>query len=1151
MPLHELYALSLTIGTCLDSQTVCKEFVGALVRCLGLGYAGVWVSPAGRGKSPDPGFELVFEAPPIPGTSHTPPPSPPTSLGSGAACIFFDASSRSIADLGQNEGRCATGAWLPLGELGWLEIQRLAPTIADAELSALLPLIARFTVALQAALGVSRRALSEPVASSGEARFVAMAEQSADWIWILDTRGRHTYSNGRASEILGYSRDEFLATDPLDLVHPDDQALFLATFQRAVARRRGWQGVQLRWRHRDGRYRVLESNASASFDAEGRLAEFQGVDRDITDRADREQASRRLASIVEHSSDFIGVADLDGKIRAVNPAGRSLVGLELLEDIEPIRMLDFVHESSRRSFTDEVTAAVVRTGHWQGELRFRNFRTGAAMPVLSDVFRIDGRDGQPLHIATVSQDIRDRKRSEALLDRHNRLLRSVAAGSAMLVTERSEQGMMSAICRILVEQGGYRMAWIGRVDPGGTRVLPVASAGARTDYLARVDIRCDESPQGHGPTGTAIRTNRSVVVDDVGAEARFAPWRDLALAAAFRSSAATPVRVQGQVTGALNVYSGELSAFGADEVLLLEKLAADLGSALERQSAEAALRESEARYRLISSVTTDVLFSCVRGDDGVFAIQWAAGSVEPIFGCTFDELTARSSWRCFVHPADLRVFDCEIQHLASGQSSECELRVVRTDGSVRFLRVFSKVVDDEGSGRHRLYGACQDVTDRRKAEERIEYLAHHDALTGLPNRILLRDRFEHARALADRHGSHVAILFLDLDNFKIVNDTLGHAAGDRLLQSVVARLRACVRDTDTVSRQGGDEFILLLDDIVQTTTVERVVGKILERLTTPLEINGNMLTTSGSIGICLYPEDGRDFELLLQKADAAMYAAKEAGRNGYRFFDEEMNRHAQEHLQLQHRLHQALAGGELTLHYQPLIELAGGRVVGAEALLRWSHPDLGEVSPARFIPVAEDCGLIVPIGAWVLEEACRQAQLWADVGLGHLTISVNLSSLQLRRGDLAESVAGALDRSGLAPQRLELELTESVLLNDSKLALETLGRLKAMGVRLAIDDFGTGYSSLSYLRRIPIDKLKIDRSFVRNVATDPDSAAIVHAILQLARSLRLGAVAEGVESSDQLEFLRAACCAQAQGYLFSPALSPAELEAWVRRRGRC
>ena len=596
------------------------------------------------------------------------------------------------------------------------------------------------------------------------------------------------------------------------------------------------------------------------------------------------------------------------------------------------------------------------------------------------------------------------------------------------------------------------------------------------------------------------------------------------------------------------VKRAEDAAFGADEILLLEKLAADLGSALDRQRAEAALRESEARYRLISSVTTNLLFSCLRSGDGSFAIDWAAGSVEPIFGCTLEELTARHCWRCFVHPADLPIFDREIQSLAVGQSSACELRVLRKDGSVRYLRVYSKVVEDERSARPRLYGACQDVTERRKAEERIEYLAHHDALTGLPNRILLRDRFEHARALADRHGSHVAVLFLDLDNFKVVNDTLGHAVGDRLLQAVVKRLRACVRDTDTVSRQGGDEFIILLDDILQTTVVERVVATILQDIAAPLDLGGQVLSTSGSIGICLYPEDGQDFDVLLQKADAAMYAAKAAGRNGYRFFDAEMNRRSQEHLRLQQWLHQALTGRELRLHYQPLVDLAGGQVVGVEALLRWPHPELGEVAPAQFLPVAEDSGLMVPIGAWVLEEACRQARRWDEQGLGDLTMCVNLSAVQLQRAGFVDTVCGALQSSGLAPGRLELDLTESALRADGAEALKTLKGLRELGVRLAIDDFGTGYSSLRDLRRLPIDKLKIDRSFIRDVATDPDSAAIVRSILQLAHSLRLQTVAEGVEDAAQAELLRRAGCAQGQGYLFSPPLPPAELEPWIRRR---
>ena len=1146
LTIDELYGLSLAIGTCHDPQTICRDFVGALFPCLRLGYAGVWLPVARADKSPDPCFELLFEEPCTPQPRDVPQPGPSRSLPIDAPFVVFDCATLATADARQNKDEPATGACLALGELGWLEIRRPSPPFAHAELSALLPLLARLAVALQAALASTRQVSFEPITSVGEARFRAMAEQSADWIWVLDTHGCHTYTNNRGSAILGFPRDAFLSTDPLELVHPADQALFHATFREALDRRAGWHNLLLRWRHCDGSYRVLESSASALLDADGRVVEFQGIDRDVTGRIDREQASRRLASIVEHSRDFIGIAAPDGRIQVVNPAGRAMVGLEPGAEVESKHIPDFIHESSTRLFADEVTPAMLQAGHWEGELCFRDFRSGAAIPVQSEVFRIDGRDGAPLHIATVSRDIRERKRNDDLLDRHNRLLRSVAAGSAILVTERDEHAMMVAICRVLVEQGQYRMAWIGRVDADGVRVLPIASAGIGNDYLAVADIRCDNSPKGQGPTGTAIRANRSVVNDNVDANVYFAPWRGLAHAAAFCSSAATPLRVQGRVIGALNVYSSESAAFGSDEVVLLEKLAADLGSALERHWAEAALRESEERYRLISSVTTDMLYSCVRDDDGMYVIDWAVGSVEPIFGCSIEELKGQGCWRCFVYPADLPVFDREIEDLSPGQRSECELRVVHPDGSLRFTRAFSKVVDDDG--RHRIYGACQDITERKQAEERIEFLAHHDELTGLPNRVLLRDRFLHAVALADRHSSHVALLFLDLDNFKVINDTLGHVAGDRLLQGVVARLRECVRDIDTVSRQGGDEFIVLLDDVPHTAAVERIAREILRDLATPFDIDGHLFTTSGSIGICLYPEDGRGFDTLLQKADTAMYAAKEAGRNGYRFFDAEMNRRAQEHLWLQHRLHQALAAEELVLHYQPQLELAGGRVLGVEALLRWAHPELGEVSPARFVPLAEDCGLIVPIGAWVLERACREARRLADAGLGALAVSVNLSALQLRRGDLVESVAAALDRSGLPPHRLELELTESVLLHDAEQALASLGRLKAMGVRLAIDDFGTGYSSLSYLRRLPIDRLKIDRSFVSNLPTDPDSAAIVYAILQLARSMHLDTLAEGVENPEQLEFLRAAGCAEAQGYLFSPALSASDLELWIRER---
>jgi diguanylate cyclase (GGDEF)-like protein len=504
-----------------------------------------------------------------------------------------------------------------------------------------------------------------------------------------------------------------------------------------------------------------------------------------------------------------------------------------------------------------------------------------------------------------------------------------------------------------------------------------------------------------------------------------------------------------------------------------------------------------------------------------------------------------------VHPDDLPSFDENITELQPGQASECDLRIIAKDGSMRYLRAYSRVADAEAPGLaaaatpHRLYGAVQDVTERMLAKERIQFLAHHDALTGLPNRILLRDRFEQALHFAERGKARVAMLFLDLDNFKIVNDTLGHATGDSLLQALVSRISRCVRETDTVSRQGGDEFILLLNDIPDIESVERVANAILGELAEPIEIEGRILNTSCSIGVSLYPEDGHDFDTLMQKADAAMYNAKEAGRSTYRFFNEEMNLSAHEHLLLQNRLYQALTRGEFSLVYQPQLELGTGRVFGVEALLRWYSPELGHIPPGRFIRVAEDSGIIVPIGAWVLQEACRQVKAWQAAGLPELSVAVNLSALQFRRGNLIETVASALRESGIAPHLLELELTESILLQDVEHTLTTVRQLKALGVRLSIDDFGTGYSSLSYLKRFTVDKLKIDQSFVRDISTDPDDAAIVRAIIQLANSLRLGTIAEGVETTEQLEFLQREGCQEIQGYFFSHPLAAENLRAFL------
>jgi len=435
----------------------------------------------------------------------------------------------------------------------------------------------------------------------------------------------------------------------------------------------------------------------------------------------------------------------------------------------------------------------------------------------------------------------------------------------------------------------------------------------------------------------------------------------------------------------------------------------------------------------------------------------------------------------------------------------------------------------------------------RESHARIDVLAHHDSLTGLPNRVLARDRFEQAVALAQRNGHRVALVFLDLDEFKTVNDSLGHATGDLLISQVANRIADSVRASDTVSRQGGDEFLLVLGGLTDGDAAATTALKIIEKLSAPVEVNGLELSVTCSLGIALYPDNGVDFDTVLKNADVAMYQAKAAGGNAYRFFDSEMVGDVAETLHLISGIRSALTRGEFRLHYQPQYELKTGRIIGAEALIRWRHPDLGLIPPGKFIPIAERSGLINGIGAWVLTEACRQAKQWQEAGLQQLVVSVNVSPVQFRRDEIEREVTDALLAARLSPSSIELELTESLLIAESSHLSPLLGRLRALGVRFSIDDFGTGYSNLGYLKRFEVERLKIDQSFIQHMREDPNAEGVVRAIIEMAHSLKLELVAEGIEDSPTLDRLIELGCEFGQGFHWSAALPPDEFFDFVRK----
>ncbi len=589
----------------------------------------------------------------------------------------------------------------------------------------------------------------------------------------------------------------------------------------------------------------------------------------------------------------------------------------------------------------------------------------------------------------------------------------------------------------------------------------------------------------------------------------------------------------------LNIMVSMLEDEGERHLLLM---ATDLSETLRVQQA---LQESELKlHRVIAVAPLPIM---IHAEDGeVLEINHAWQQVS---GYSFEDIPTVGRWLDLAYGEGASIVRERVNMLYASEQrvDQGELLIRCKNGELCIWHIVAIQVGHLADGRRYAISTAQDVTERRAAQDRVEFLAYHDALTGLPNRILVRERFDLARTIAERQRNKVALIYLDLDNFKFVNDTLGHVVGDKLLQAVAMRLRDCLRESDILGRQGGDEFLVALCNVQDPDEVVNVLEKIQQQLSNTFVIDGNELSTSLSIGVAVYPDDGDNYDVLLKNADTAMYQSKAAGRNTWHFYTEQMNRHSVEHLHIRNSLRKALERNEFMLFYQPQIDMATGAIIGAEALIRWQHPDLGLIPPNRFIPVAEESGTMLEIGNWVMLEACRQARAWQQDGLGDLVVAVNLSAVQFKQGDLEGNVLRALEASGLAPCWLELELTESILIQNSEINLDRVRALKNLGVKLSIDDFGTGYSSLAYLKRFAVDKLKIDQSFVRDMMDDPNDAVIVRTIIQMAVNLNLQTVAEGVENVEQMRMLRDFHCDQAQGYFFARPMPAAEFPGFVRQ----
>jgi diguanylate cyclase (GGDEF)-like protein/PAS domain S-box-containing protein len=749
-------------------------------------------------------------------------------------------------------------------------------------------------------------------------------------------------------------------------------------------------------------------------------------------------------------------------------------------------------------------------------------------------------------VVWVSWEVTQRQRAEQRVQDLSRLYNFLSQANQAIVRATDRGALLQAICDVAYHAGGFPLVWVSWLEEEDSVLRPVARAGAGEPDDAQL---ADGRDAGEAAPWRALGADRVCRVADLATESAALAWYGAALERGWRGLASLPLRCAGAPVGVLNLLTDHLDPDNAEEGQLLDEVAIDISFALTQLERAAAQRGIDDRVRLHAAALESTR-------DGVIMTDLAGRIVSvnraftEITGFTEAEAIGQTPrlLRSGQHDADFyQELWASLRDTGTWQGEMCNRR---KDGELYTqLMSVSGVADAAGRPAHYV-SVFTDITRIKRTEAQLTHLAHFDPLTGLPNRFLTTFRLDHALEQAERAGHRLAVLFLDLDNFKTVNDGLGHATGDALLAAVARRLRARLRREDTLGRLGGDEFVLLLEHLEEPQQAAFVAEDLLEALSAPFSLgSGHDLYVQASIGISLYPDDGSRGEDLIRDADAAMYQAKRAGRNTFRFYTEALTAAASARLSMETRLRRALEQNEFELYYQPLVHLPDRRMMGAEVLARLCPPGLEPISPAVFIPLMEETGLIVALGEWVQREACRQGRAWLDAGYQLGCLAVNVSVSEIRRGGLGARLKTILEETGFPPGQLEIELTESGLMEQGGRAEAFLQDLKAQGVRLSLDDFGTGYSSLAYLKRFPLDKLKIDRSFINDIPDDPNDAQLSATIIAMARNFGLTVLAEGVETEAQLDFLLGEGCDACQGYLFSPPLPAAEFERRFLRPG--
>ena len=923
------------------------------------------------------------------------------------------------------------------------------------------------------------------------------------------------------------------------ILHPDDYDGMLASIRESAKNLTKWkyefrvvlpkQGI--RWRMGESTPEKLEDGSVL----------WYGFISDITERKTTEGENNRLVHIIEKSLNEIYIFDAETLyFEYVNEAAQRNLGysIDTLIQMTPLCIKREFDESSFRNVliplrSGEKDQHIFETIHSRAD--------GTTYAVEVHLQYVDMITRQ-VFVAFIL-DITERKLAQEQSQRVSNLYKALSEVNQAIVRMEKQEELFPLVCRCAVEFGGMSMAWVGQLDESTSSVHPVAKYGSRLEYLDGIVISVNPTlPEGHGPVGTAMRENSSVVVNDFFASTITTPWQKKAADADWKSVAAFPISRGGKPFAALCVYHSQIDAFDGKAIELLEEMSTDITFALDNFDREIQRKAGEDSLLLAASIyaTSSEAMMVVDTDNRIIAINPA---FTLITGYSEEDVIGKSPniLKSDVHD---EAFYKSMWHDVNATGKwQGEIWSRRKNGEIypKWL-VINTICDNDGSVVRRI-ALFNDISYKKASDELIWQHANLDLLTGLPNRRMFQDRVEQEIKKAHRTGLPLTLLFLDLDYFKEVNDTMGHAKGDLLLKEAAQRLTSCVRESDTVARFGGDEFTILLSELHDADSVDRVIQNILQAVSMPFQLLDELAYVSVSIGVTCYPNDGRDLDTLLKNADQAMYAAKAAGRNGFSYYTPAMQVTARLRMRLANDLRKALQDNQLWVAYQPIIELHSGRILKAEALVRWQHPKHGQVNPTEFISVAEHTGLINEIGEFVFQHAAQQTKRWQEIYNENFQVSVNVSPVQINdRSSKYKPWHRQLKKLGLAGKSMVVEITEGLLLEANASIKEKLLEFRDAGIQVAIDDFGTGYSSLSYLKKFNIDYIKIDQSFVRNLSHTSEDLALCEAMIVMAHKLGLKVIAEGVETKEQHSLLRGIGCDFAQGYVFSKPVAAEEFE---------